>query len=133
MIDLQVGDAVWTGTHYRIVTEIGEVLEDGRLKIWAHDPRDDAIVTMAVTFHEPPPPKPKSGRTRAKVERPRMTPELRMQIETGLRCKQRGHDLTAKLPNGKPGFYINKGGTQVCRWCKQEAVDRWKESNVQGK
>ena len=124
---VEVGDSVWVRTHYRWITEVCEIMEDGRLRVYAHDERDDGVYQMAITKHEPEvraaPVRTRSARER--LVRPRVTPELRQRVQDGLSCKY-GHDLTANLPNGKPGLTFSKDGKQVCRWCKQEAADRWK-------
>lgn len=123
---IQAGDAVWVGTYYRTIVEVQGELEDGRLRVLAKDPRTEELCPMALRHTPPEPKRRRDGPKREAVERPKLTPELRQQIADGIRCK-RGHDKTKPLPNGKPGFYINKSGTEVCRWCKAEDVERWKE------
>jgi hypothetical protein len=52
-------------------------------------------------------------------------PTTRQRRQDGLECSK-GHDLRGSLPNGKPALYVDPKGKSACRWCKQEAADRFK-------
>ncbi len=120
----QVGDQILApdGTHYRRIVEVVGLMEDGRIQVKAIDLRDEYIVAIALTFHEPMPKPTTTRKRRPRAPLPRMTPALRLAVETGTKCR-RGHDLTGKEPNGKPTLYLSPRGQRLCRACRSRTSD----------